>query len=131
LGVHTFYRIVRRAAELMNGLPDYDVYVEEQHHRQKLDSPSGTAHRLGEILLEELDRKTRVTLGAPEGAIRPEDLQITSVRAGAITGMHTVGFDSPADAIELKHVAKNRSGFAAGALAAARWVHGRKGVFTM
>jgi 4-hydroxy-tetrahydrodipicolinate reductase len=131
IGVNTFYRIVRRAAELMNSLPDYDVYLEEQHHRRKVDSPSGTAERLGEILLDRIERKTRLVRGSPEGEIPSDALQISSVRAGSIAGVHAVGFDSEADYIELKHVARNRTGFALGALAAARWVRGRTGVFTM
>ena len=131
IGVNVFYRIVRKAAQLMDPLEQYDVYVEEQHHKGKLDSPSGTAWRIGEILLDEIGRKTKILQGSPGGAIGPEDLQISSVRAGTISGSHTVGFDSEADAIELRHVAKNRTGFALGALRAARWVQGRKGIFTM
>ena len=131
IGVNVFYRIVRKAAQLMDPLEQYDVYVEEQHHKGKLDSPSGTAWRIGEILLDEVRRKTKILQGSPAGAIGSEDLQISSVRAGAIAGSHTVGFDSEADAIALRHVAKNRKGFALGALRAARWVQGRKGIFTM
>jgi 4-hydroxy-tetrahydrodipicolinate reductase len=131
IGVNVFYRIIRRAAELMDPLSQYDVYVEEQHHNKKVDSPSGTALRLGEILLAGIDRKTGTVQGSPDGPISQEALQISSVRAGSIAGVHTVGFDSEEDFIELKHVARNRTGFALGALAAARWVRGRKGVFTM
>jgi 4-hydroxy-tetrahydrodipicolinate reductase len=131
IGVNVFYRIVRRAAELMDAQPDYDVHIEEQHHRKKVDSPSGTAQRLGDILLEGIERKTALLEGAPEGEIPPESLQVSSVRAGHIAGVHSVTFDSEADFIELKHVARNRAGFARGARAAARWVRGRKGVFTM
>lgn len=131
IGVNVFYRIVRRAAELMNALPDYDVYVEELHHRKKVDSPSGTAERIGAIVLEEIERKKTVTTSLGEGAIPPDVLQIASVRAGSAAGVHAVGFDSPADSIELRHTARSRAGFAAGALLAARWVRGRKGVFTM
>jgi 4-hydroxy-tetrahydrodipicolinate reductase len=131
IGVNVFYRVVRNAARTMNPVPGYDVWVEERHHRQKVDSPSGTALRIGQILIEELDRKTRTVEGSPEGRIAPDALQIASVRAGHIAGVHTVGFDSEADYIELTHVARSRRGFAEGALAAARWVRGRKGVFTM
>lgn len=131
IGVNVFYRIVRRAAELLDALPEYDVFVEEQHHRKKVDSPSGTALRLGEILLDGIGRKSGTVRGSPDGEIPEESLQISSVRAGHIAGVHRVGFDSEADYIELKHAARNRTGFARGALAAARWVRGRKGVFTM
>lgn len=131
IGVNVFYRMVRQAARTMNSLPGYDVWVEERHHREKVDSPSGTAFRLGQILLEELDRKSSTVEGSPAGKIAPGALQIASVRAGNIAGVHTVGFDSEADYIELKHVARSRRGFAEGAVAAARWVRGRQGVFTM
>src|SRR5262245_18439776 len=131
LGMNCFFRIVRRAGELMNRAPEYDPYVHEIHHRQKVDSPSGTAVRLGQILLDSIDRKKEI-LGKPlEGKIGPEMLHISSTRAGVVAGTHTVGFDSEADLIELTHVAKTRQGFALGALTAARWLRGRKGIYTM
>jgi 4-hydroxy-tetrahydrodipicolinate reductase len=131
IGMNYFFRIVRRAAELMNRAPQYDPYVHEIHHRQKVDSPSGTALRLGQILLDSIDRKKEI-LGKPlEGKIGTEVLHISSTRAGVVAGTHTVGFDSEADLIELTHVAKTRQGFALGALTAARWLRGRKGIFTM
>ena len=131
IGVNVFYRILRRAAELMEPLSQYDVCVDERHHTGKLDSPSGTAMRISDILLGELTRKTRILAGSPAGPIAADQLQIVSVRSGHMPGSHRVDFDSEADSIELLHVAKNRSGFAVGALEAARWVRGRKGVFTM
>ena len=131
LGMNYFFRIVRRAGELMNGAADYDPYVHEVHHRQKLDSPSGTALRLARILLETIDRKKEILGQPPVGQIGPEMLHVTSTRAGVVAGTHTVAFDSEADFIELTHVAKTRKGFALGALAAARWLHGRKGIYTM
>lgn len=131
IGVHAFLRIVRQAARIMNRLPDYDPFVVEVHHRQKVDSPSGTALRLAEVLLEEIDRKTEILRQAPDGRISAEQLHVASVRAGTVTGTHTVGFDSGADLLELKHTAKNRRGFALGAVHAAEWIRGRKGVFSM
>jgi len=131
IGVNVFYRIVRRAAELIDALPQYDAYIEEQHHREKVDSPSGTALRLSEILLEEVERKTGTFEGIPKGEIRSDLLQVASIRAGKMPGVHIVGLDSDEDVIELKHVARGRTGFALGALAAARWVRGRQGIFTM
>jgi 4-hydroxy-tetrahydrodipicolinate reductase len=131
LGMNIFFRIARRAAELMNNAPQYDPFVEEIHHRQKVDSPSGTAITLAQILLEKIDRKKEILTQPPSGKIEPEMLHVSSVRAGAIAGTHTIGFDSDADFIELRHVAKSRRGFALGALAAARWLRGRKGVYTM
>ena len=131
VGVNVFYRIVRRAAELLGPLEEYDVYVAEEHHSQKLDSPSGTALRLGEILLDSVERKTGIVTNVESGPIAPESLHVSSIRAGSISGIHRVGFDSPSDSIELRHVAGDRRGFAQGALMAAHWIHGRKGVFTM
>ncbi len=131
LGMNLFFRIVRRAAELMNKAEEYDPFVQEIHHRQKMDSPSGTAISLAQILIERIARKKEILTERPNGKIAPEKLHVSSTRAGLVTGMHTVGFDSEADFIELRHVAKSRRGFALGALAAARWLRGRKGVYTM
>jgi 4-hydroxy-tetrahydrodipicolinate reductase len=131
LGVNMFFRIVRRAAELMNNAPEYDAYVHEIHHRQKVDSPSGTALKLADILVSQLDRKKTVRGDAVHEQIDPAALHVSSTRTGTFAGTHTVGFDSEADRIELTHVAKSRRGFALGAVRAAHWICGRKGVFTM
>jgi 4-hydroxy-tetrahydrodipicolinate reductase len=131
LGMNYYFRIVKRAAELMNHSAEYDPYIHEIHHRQKVDSPSGTAMTLAKILLDQIERKTRILTAAPDGKIQPEALHVSSTRVGTVAGTHTVGFDSDADLIELKHVAKSRRGFALGALKAARWLRGRKGVYTM
>jgi len=131
LGMNIFFRIVRCAAELMNRAGDYDPFVHEIHHRQKVDSPSGTAVSLGRILINGIDRKKEILTKPPDGKISPETLHVSSTRAGYIAGTHMVGFDSEADLIELRHVAKSRRGFALGALTAARWLRGRKGVYTM
>lgn len=111
VGVNAFYRIVAEAARLIPA--EYDVFVTEAHHRHKLDAPSGTAARLIDIL--------RAHEHPPSS--------VASVRAGAIPGTHTVGFDSDADTITLTHTARSRRGFAAGALVAARWIMGRHGLF--
>jgi 4-hydroxy-tetrahydrodipicolinate reductase len=131
LGMNIFFRLVKRAAELMNNSHGYDPFVHEIHHRQKVDSPSGTALRLGEILVNNIDRKQNILTRPPDGAIAPGTLHVSSTRAGTLAGTHIVGFDSDADLIELQHIAKNRRGFALGALAAAHWLRGRKGVYTM
>ena len=131
LGMNIFQRIVACAADLIQNAPEYDTYIHESHHRQKADSPSGTAIRLANILMTKIERKKRILSNAPSGAIEPETLHISSTRAGYVTGTHTVAFDSEADLIELRHVARNRRGFALGALTAARWLHGRRGIYTM
>ena len=113
VGVQVFYRIAARAAELFRDLDSYDAFIEEAHHKRKRDSPSGTALQLGEIVATHLDR----------------EVPVASTRAGYIPGTHRVGFDSSADQITLEHVARGREGFAAGALLAASWIVGRKGVY--
>jgi len=131
VGVNMYFRIVAAAAELMRNAPDYDTYVHELHHRQKADSPSGTALRLADILLKRIERKKSIATHRMDGKISPEALHVTSTRVGTFAGTHTVGFDSEADLIEITHTARSRRGFALGALRAAHWLHGRKGVYTM
>jgi 4-hydroxy-tetrahydrodipicolinate reductase len=131
LGMNYFFRMVKRAAELMNHAENYDPSIHEIHHRQKMDSPSGTALTLARILIDGIDRKTEILTAPPAGAIKPGMLHVSSTRVGTVAGTHTVSFDSSEDLIELTHVAKTRRGFAMGALAAARWLHGRKGIYTM
>jgi len=131
VGVNMYFRIVAAAAELMRNAPDYDPYVHELHHRQKADSPSGTALRLADILLKRVERKKTIATHRMDGKIAPDALHVTSTRVGTFAGTHTVGFDSEADLIEITHTARSRKGFALGALRAAHWLHGRKGVYTM
>jgi 4-hydroxy-tetrahydrodipicolinate reductase len=107
--------------------PDRDPYLVEHHHRLKADAPSGTAKTLAAALMAGCPRKTEWTLGTPT----PHQLSVGVVRAGAEFGTHTVGLDAPAEVLELTHTARSRAPFAQGALAAARWLHGRKGVFGM
>jgi 4-hydroxy-tetrahydrodipicolinate reductase len=122
IGVNILFRLASEAARLFNARSNYDVGVHEIHHTRKADSPSGTALTLARLLLEGIDRKSSLLTGPPEGRIAAEALQITSQRIGATIGTHVVTFDSDADTIELTHTAKNRSGFALGALLAARWL---------
>jgi 4-hydroxy-tetrahydrodipicolinate reductase len=113
VGVQVFYRIAARAAELFTGLESYDGFIEEEHHKRKRDAPSGTAVHLEKIVSERLGH----------------DIPVASTRAGHIPGTHRLGFDSAADQVMLTHTARSREGFAAGALVAAEWIVGRKGVF--
>jgi len=112
IGVNLFYRLVARAAELFQGVTEYAPFIEEAHHARKRDAPSGTALKLRDLL-------------APLGI----DIPVSSTRAGYIPGTHRIGFDSVADQITLTHTARSREGFAAGALLAARWIVGRKGIY--
>jgi 4-hydroxy-tetrahydrodipicolinate reductase len=131
LGMQLFFRLVRLAARLSDRLEGYDAYVLEAHHRRKQDHPSGTARRLAEILLAELSGKERWELGLREGPIDPAVLQVSAVRAGEIPGTHTVGLEGLDDRIEVRHEARGRAGFARGAVAAAEWIRGRSGIFTL
>jgi 4-hydroxy-tetrahydrodipicolinate reductase len=113
VGVNLFYRVVDNAAELFARFSEYEAFIEEQHHSRKKDAPSGTALKLKDIVAEHIR----------------EDFSVSSTRAGNIPGTHTVGFDGPADQVKLTHTARSREGFASGALLAARWIIGKKGVF--
>jgi 4-hydroxy-tetrahydrodipicolinate reductase len=113
VGVNIFYRIAAQASALMSRVEGYEAFIEEQHHSRKKDAPSGTALKLKSIV---------------EGAIG-RDVAVAATRAGHIAGTHRVGFDSRVDQILLAHAARNREGFADGALVAAKWIIGKRGVF--
>jgi 4-hydroxy-tetrahydrodipicolinate reductase len=115
LGVAAFERIVAHAARVIARAGHFDAHLVETHHTAKKDAPSGTALMLGAA--------ARPGLGA--------DVPITSVRTGSVPGTHTLVFDAPFETITLEHVARDRRVFADGALAAARWIVGRRGIFTM
>jgi len=129
IGVNLFIQIVKEAAKLINDWPQYDVGVMEQHHRMKADSPSGTAFLLAEMLLKKIDRKTEMNRNRIERKINSDELHVASMRCGDIPGTHSVIIDSDVDTIELVHRARNREGFALGALEAAKWIVGRKGFY--
>jgi 4-hydroxy-tetrahydrodipicolinate reductase len=130
LGVNLFYRIVASAAELADSVPGYDLFVEEIHHAGKKDRPSGTATILADIILDRVERKRTAITRALDGPASPEELCVTSIRAGKEPGTHRVVLDGHADTIEMVHRSRNRRGFAEGAVLAAEWLHGHKGVFT-
>ena len=131
IGVAVLSRAVDRVASLMDEIEDYDAFVQELHHTKKADSPSGTARMLGEQLVEGLARKDHIDAEAQHQRIDPAAVHVSSTRAGTAFGEHTVGFDSPYDRLALRHRAKNRRGFAVGALRAAEWLRGRTGLFTL
>ncbi len=130
VGMHIFKRVVSTAAGYFNTLDEYDVAIHEIHHRAKKDSPSGSALALGRVIMERIARKKELSAETSHGMIDPRILHITSGRIGHVVGTHEVHFDSAADSIELVHRAKNRRGFAIGALLAAAWLKDKKGVFT-
>lgn len=131
IGAHIFFRIITRATELADPFPDYDILGYEIHHRRKKDSPSGTALSTAKAVLGNSTRKKSLVTEKLDRAIKPEELHFASVRGGEVPGIHTVLFDSLADTIEVKHTARNRGGFALGAVLAAEWLHGKKGFFTV
>jgi 4-hydroxy-tetrahydrodipicolinate reductase len=114
VGVQLFYRLARAAAGIFAGFPLYEPYLTEAHHKFKKDAPSGTAL--------EIKRQVQPLFGERE-------IPVASIRAGHIPGVHELGFDSEADTVVLRHTARGRQGFAEGALYAARWVVGKKGLF--
>jgi len=129
LGTHLFFRLVRNAATLVNGNSDFDIMVHEYHHSRKVDSPSGTAHTIAYDIMQRVDRKTAIITETQHQRIDPHALHVTSTRGGSIVGKHIVTLDSPFENIEIIHNAKNRSGFAQGALLAAAWIAARKGCY--
>jgi 4-hydroxy-tetrahydrodipicolinate reductase len=131
LGVNIFFHLVKGAAQIMDKFPDYDAFIQEIHHKNKIDSPSGTALTMGQLVLNLLHRKKELLNETSHGKIRPEQLHISSTRSGSVVGTHILSFDSAADTIELKHTAKDRSGLALGTLLAAEWIMNKKGLFTM
>ena len=128
IGVNVLFALNRFLAERMNALGTYDISVEETHHTQKLDAPSGTALTLARDILARVERKKTWVGGEAQGS---EDLPILSQRIDPAPGEHRVIYRSPIDEIEIRHEAFSREGFARGALQAAKWLKGRKGVFGM
>jgi 4-hydroxy-tetrahydrodipicolinate reductase len=133
VGVNIFFHINKMLAKLMNNYPYYDVQVEEIHHTQKLDSPSGTAITIAEGIIENIDAKKSwlnvltTDDNNNEDNINQNELLIESLRIDSVPGTHTVIYDSEVDSIEFKHTAHNRNGFALGAVLAAEWLQDKKG----
>ena len=131
IGVNMYYRIVEEAAKLFNQFDEYDVWGTELHHHNKADSPSGTAKKLGEILLARIKRKTAIVDNRLDRKIEPHEIHFSSTRGGPVNFNHTIGFDSASDTITITHSARDRGGYALGAVRAAEWLRGKKGYFTM
>lgn len=131
IGVHLFKQLVAQAAALIDSFDQYDVTLVENHHRQKSDSPSGTALDLADLLVSKVKRKTTSVHELGNRKIEPHELQICSVRSGHHPGKHEVAFDSAQDSIRLIHEARSRLGFALGAVTAADWIAKRKGLYTL
>lgn len=128
IGVNLFMEVNRILAQLMNNQPQYQPTISETHHTQKIDSPSGTAISLATEIINQLERKKR---WVNQPSVSETDLEIESLRLPDVPGTHVIKYSSPADEIEITHTAKNRTGFADGAVLAAEWLIGRTGIFTM
>lgn len=133
IGVNIFWEVNRRLAQLMNTQPQYAVSMEEIHHTEKKDAPSGTAVKTAEVILEELKSVNGWELIPSSSLISHSSskLPIIAKREPNVPGTHIVTYTSSVDYIEIKHEAKSRRGFAEGAVLAARWLVGKKGVFEM
>lgn len=128
IGVNIFFEVNKRLAELMATQKEYDVTMEEIHHTQKKDAPSGTAITLAEQILERSPFKSK---WVNQPAVAPGELQIISKREDPAPGTHIIRYHSEVDDIEIIHTAHNRTGFALGAVLAAEFLYGRQGVFNM
>lgn len=131
IGAHIFFDLVSKASNLINNIPDYDIMLLEYHHNKKKDSPSGTALTTAQKILENNVRKQKIWTDKLDRQIDDNELHVASVRGGSIPGIHTVTLDSFADSIEISHNARNRSGFALGAVMATEWLNGKKGFFSV
>lgn len=130
IGANIFFKVVALAATLMSRFEDYDVYGFEVHHKGKLDSPSGTALRIAKEILDKFPSKKRIQTERINGRISADQLHFASIRGGRNPGFHQVVFDSEADSVTLSHSAHNRSGFAQGAILAAEFIKGKKGLYS-
>lgn len=126
LGVNLFFELNEQLAKIMSKFDNYKVDMEEIHHTQKLDAPSGTAISLAKGVIEN-SHYTNWTLEDPKS----NEIYIDAKRIGTVPGTHTVSYNSGIDSIEIKHTAHNREGFALGAVIAAEWIVGKKGIFSM
>lgn len=140
LGVAVFSAVNKFLAKIMNNFPSYEVSMEETHHIHKLDAPSGTAITLAEGILENLERKNKWvdgTFTAPDGTVsgttecEANELPISAIRRGEVPGIHTITYESEADSIIITHDAKNRKGFALGAVLAAEFTAAHSGFLGM
>jgi 4-hydroxy-tetrahydrodipicolinate reductase len=132
VGVNMLFALNKMLAKWMKGFPEYEVAVEEVHHTQKLDAPSGTAITLAEGIIENIDRKKSWTKQKSDdhAALGNDTLRIAYDRRNGVPGIHKIKYTSAIDEIQLSHEAFNRKGFALGAVLAAEFIKDKKGIFT-
>ena len=128
LGVNIFFALIRYLAKIMDRFPAYDIHMEEVHHIHKLDHPSGTALTLVNDILKEINRKDSWIEGKRDS---DKQIEINAIRKDEVPGIHSVSYESEVDSITITHDAKNRKGFALGAVIAAEFTYGKKGFLTM
>lgn len=128
LGVNVFFKLNEHLARIMNQFDAYDVSIDEVHHAEKKDAPSGTAITLAEGTLRHLLRKKR---WVREAATQPDEIGVKSFRIDDVPGTHVIKYASSIDDIEIKHTAHSREGFALGAVMVAEWIKDKKGVLNM
>jgi len=128
IGVNIFFQLNKVLAKMMNELGQYNISMEEIHHTQKLDAPSGTAITLAEGILENVERKNA---WVKEQTIFEHEIPIHSKRIEKVPGTHSITYSSPFDDIEITHTAHSREGFARGAIKAAEWMVGKQGIYGM
>ena len=127
LGVNIFFRLNEWLSQVMGQFPDYKIDIEETHHLQKLDKPSGTAITLAENIIKTHPHYRRWDLNAS----KENDMNIASIRQAEVTGKHVINYHSSIDTIAITHKAHSREGFALGAVLVAEWIQNKKGIFTM
>ena len=126
LGVNLFFEINKMVAKMMRGFPQYSIGMEETHHTEKKDAPSGTAISLAKDIIDNSDYSSWALANA-----KSDEILIDAKRIENVPGTHIITYNSSEDSIELKHTAHNREGFAFGAVLAAEWLQGKQGIFTM
>lgn len=135
LGVNLFFELNELLAKMMAKFPEYKIGMQEIHHTQKLDAPSGTAITLARDIINNSDYSSwglqNASGAGPSDSVKPDEILIEAKRIENVPGTHSVFYNSPIDSIEIKHTAHSRDGFALGAVLAAEWIIDKKGVFSM
>ena len=128
IGVNLFFQLNKYFAQIMDKYSNYNVSIEETHHKHKLDAPSGTAVTLAEYIMQEMNRKQKWT--KKENA-EENEISVQSIREDEVPGIHEVSYESEFDQIDVKHSAKSREGFSLGAVMAAEFIADKKGIYSM
>lgn len=131
IGVSLYREVIKLASKLFGATSSYDVFVNEIHHKEKADSPSGTASMIADVVRDNFNGKSEIVTDKLNYKIKSEEFHVSSTRGGWVPGTHTVTFDSPFDSVELIHRARTREGFASGAVLAATWIKDKVGFFTL